>query len=142
MAWNTGLTGAHLNIANYSGTPLRIMAGPGTGKTFALIRRVSRLLETGTTPSSILVVSFTRTAANDLISTLNSLGSPGVGQVAASTLHALSFALLSKNAVFQATNRVPRPLMGFEIDCMVSDLAGTFGGKITTRGLQIRLVYS
>lgn len=135
MAWDTGLTGPHLSVAGYPGTPLRVMAGPGTGKTFALMRRVSRLLETGTTPSSVLAVSFTRTAANDLISKLKSLGSPGADQVVASTLHSLSFALLRKNAVFQATNRVPRPLMDFEVDCMISDLAGNFGGKTATRGL-------
>jgi superfamily I DNA/RNA helicase len=67
MSWDSGLTGPHLSIASYQGTPLRVMAGPGTGKTFALMRKVSRLLETGSSPSSILVVSFTRTAANDLI---------------------------------------------------------------------------
>lgn len=135
MAWNTGLTGPHLNIASYPGTPLRVMAGPGTGKTFAIMRRVSRLLETGIQPSSILVVSFTRTAANDLVSQLKSLGSPGAGQVMASTLHSLSFALLRKNAVFQATGRVPRPLMDFEVDVMITDLARSFGGKTNTRDL-------
>jgi len=133
MAWNTGLTGPYLNIAGYAGSPLRVMAGPGTGKTFAIMRKVSRLLETGVQPSSILVVSFTRTAANDLISQLKSLGSPGVDQVIATTLHSLSFALLLKNAVFQATNRIPRPLISFEIDCMINDLARNFGGKTTTR---------
>lgn len=135
MAWDTELTGTYLSIAGYTGTPLRVMAGPGTGKTFALMRKVSRLLETGTPPSSILVVSFTRTAANDLIFHLKSLGSPGADQVVASTLHSLSFALLRNNAVFQATNRVPRPLMSFEIDSMISDLAGSFGGKMATREL-------
>lgn len=129
MAWNTGLVGPCLNIAAYPGTPLRVMAGPGTGKTFALMRRVARLLETGTAPSAILVVSFTRTAANDLIFHLKSLGTPGADRVVASTLHSLCFTLLRKNAVFQATNRVPRPLMGFEVDCMVTDLAMNFGGK-------------
>ena len=66
MAWDAGLTGPWLNIAAYPGTPLRVMAGPGTGKTFAALRRVARLLETGTSPSSILAVSFTRTAANEV----------------------------------------------------------------------------
>lgn len=135
MAWNTALTGPHLDIASYPGTPLRVKAGPGTGKTFALMRRVSRLLETGTPPSSVLVVSFTRTAANDLISHLKSLGSPGADQVVATTLHSLSFLLLRKNAVFQATNRVPRPLMTFEIESMVCDLAKGFGGKTAARDL-------
>lgn len=108
-----------------------MMAGPGTGKTFALMRRVARLLESGMLPSSILAVTFTRTAANDLVYQLRSLGIPGADQVAASTLHSLCFALLSRNAVFQATNRVARPLIRFEEDCMVTDLAANFGGRIT-----------
>ena len=131
MAWNTGLVGPYLNIAAYPGTPLRVMAGPGTGKTFALMRRIARLLESGVLPSSILAVTFTRTAANDLVYQLKLLGTPGADQVTASTLHSLCFALLRRNAVFQATNRVARPLIRFEEDCMVTDLATNFGGKIT-----------
>ena len=87
MAWDTGLTGTPLNIARYAGTPLRVMAGPGTGKTFSLMRKVSRLLETGTAPSSILVVSFTRTAANDLIASLTVMSDVNSGH---QTFHAAS----------------------------------------------------
>jgi DNA helicase-2/ATP-dependent DNA helicase PcrA len=135
MAWNTGLTGPWLNIAAYAGTPLRVMAGPGTGKTFASLRKVARLLETGTLPTTILTVSFTRTAANDLVSQLQSLGSPGATSVEASTLHSLCFSVLSRNAVFQTTNRVARPLMDFEIDPMIADLASSFGGKTAVKNL-------
>ena len=68
MPWNSGLQGTALNIASYPGTPLRIVAGPGTGKTFALMRRVARLLEQeGVPPDRILAVTFTRTAANGLV---------------------------------------------------------------------------
>jgi DNA helicase-2/ATP-dependent DNA helicase PcrA len=74
MPWNTGLQGTPLNIASYAGTPLRVVAGPGTGKTFALMRRVARLLEQGVPPGRILAVSFTRTAANDLVEKLAALG--------------------------------------------------------------------
>ena len=45
MPWNTGLQGTPLNIAAYPGTQLRVLVGPGTGKTFALMRRVARLLD-------------------------------------------------------------------------------------------------
>lgn len=38
MPWNTGIQGIPLNIAAYPGTQLRVVAGPGTGKTFALMR--------------------------------------------------------------------------------------------------------
>ena len=40
--------------------PLLITAGPGTGKTFTLVKRVSYLIqEKGVEPSSILVATFT-----------------------------------------------------------------------------------
>ena len=128
-SWNSGLTGPHLSIAAFPGTPLRVMAGPGTGKTFALMRRIARLLQNGVPPQSILAVTFTRTAASDLLDQLNALGSAGANNVRSSTLHSLSFAILSKNSVFQATNRVARPLLQFEKDCLISDLAISHGGR-------------
>jgi superfamily I DNA/RNA helicase len=36
MIWNENLNGPHLKIAAFTGTPLRVIAGPGTGKTYAL----------------------------------------------------------------------------------------------------------
>ena len=129
ISWNSGLTGPHLNIAAYLGTPLRVMAGPGTGKTFALMRRIARLLQNGVPPQSILAVTFTRTAASDLLDQLNALGSVGANNVRSSTLHSISFSILSKNSVFQATNRVARPLLQFEKNCLISDLAISHGGR-------------
>jgi DNA helicase II / ATP-dependent DNA helicase PcrA len=129
MPWNTGLQGPHLNIAAYPGTPLRVVAGPGTGKTFALMRRVARLLEQGAQANRILAVTFTRTAANDLVEKLAALGVPGADLVAAKTLHSLSFGLLSRNAVFQALGRTARPLMDYELNTLICDLQDQFGGK-------------
>jgi superfamily I DNA/RNA helicase len=42
---------------------IRVVAGPGTGKSFAMKQRVARLLEEGVEPDSILPVTFTRVAA-------------------------------------------------------------------------------
>lgn len=135
MSWNTGLHGTPLNIASYPGSQLRVVAGPGTGKTFALMRRVARLLEQNVQPDRILAVTFTRTAANDLVDKLAQLGVVGADQVAAKTLHSLSFGLLSRSAVFQMLNRVARPLMAHEQDTMVCDLSQQFGGKRETKKL-------
>jgi superfamily I DNA/RNA helicase len=129
MAWDTGLQGVHRNIAAYPGTPLRVVAGPGTGKTFALMRRVARLLESGVQPERILAVTFTRTAAQDLVEKLAALGAAGADDVAAKTLHSLSFGLLSRASVFQALGRQARPLMDCETDTLVCDLQDAFGGK-------------
>lgn len=122
MAWNDNLTGNHLDIAANPATPLRVLAGPGTGKTFALMRRISRLLESGADPSRILVSTFTRTAAKDLASELAKLGIAGIEHVRAGTLHALSFAILSRVEVLATTGREPRPMMDFEVRFLVADL--------------------
>lgn len=127
--WDDGLEGPARRIAELKHTPMRVIAGPGTGKTFALMRRVARLLQEGATPNRILVCTFTRTAARDLERELASLGVKGVEKVSAETLHAFCFALLGRAEVLQATGRVPRPLLRFEERFLLEDLNGDrFGG--------------
>jgi DNA helicase-2/ATP-dependent DNA helicase PcrA len=77
----------------------------------------------------ILAVTFTRTAANDVVEKLAALGVPGADPVAAKTLHALSFGLLRRNAVFQALGRTARPLVDHERNTLICDLQDLFGGK-------------
>src|SRR5215470_10809177 len=101
------------NIAASDKTPLRVMAGPGTGKSFAMKRRAARLLEGGQNPKRILAVTFTRNAAAALVDDLHALGVPGCENIRAGTLHAFCFGLLSKQEVFDYIGRVPRPIVTF-----------------------------
>ena len=125
--WNDNIEGDHLTIAGTPATPLRVLAGPGTGKTYALMRRIQRLIEEGADPSRILVSTFTRTAAKDLESELAKLGVQGADKVRAGTLHALSFGILSREEVLPITGRNPRPLMDFETRFLVEDLCSETG---------------
>jgi DNA helicase II / ATP-dependent DNA helicase PcrA len=111
MPWNQDLTGKPLQIAQTTSPRIRVMAGPGTGKSFALQRRLVRLLEDGMDPKRILVVTFTRTAAASLVSEIGSLGIEGCQSIIASTLHSYCFRLLMKQAVLDFTGRVPRALV-------------------------------
>src|SRR5438128_12546317 len=104
MPWNDDLDGPHLAIAAYAGSPLRVVAGPGTGKTRALMRRIARFLESGVSPNQILAVTFTRTAAADPVAKLAALGSPGPRNVRACTLHSPAFSVLVKGDGFATTN--------------------------------------
>ncbi len=127
--WDDGLAGPARRIAALNNTPIRVLAGPGTGKTFALMRRVARLLQDGSTAKRILVCTFTRTAARDLDEELAGLGVKGVDAVRAGTLHAFCFGLLGKTEVLEATGRAPRPLLAFEERFLLEDLSGEgFGG--------------
>jgi DNA helicase-2/ATP-dependent DNA helicase PcrA len=89
--WNQNLHGPAHDIAANDDARLRVVAGPGTGKTFALTRLAMRLLESGADPSRILVVTFTRTAAADLRRQLRDLGVPGCETINAGTLHSFAF---------------------------------------------------
>ena len=139
MSWNTDLSGRALAIAQSPESPLRVMAGPGTGKTFAMKRRVARLLEEGVDASRILAVTFTRVAADDIETELHELNIPGCEDIRAGTLHSFCFSVLSRARVFELTGRVPRPLLSFikkrvlngEGLPLLEDLSvsGVFGGK-------------
>ncbi len=130
MAWDDGLSGVALNIAATRKSPLRVNAGPGTGKSYALKRRVARHLEEGVDPERILAVTFTRNAAQNLVEDLHSLGVDGCENIQARTLHSWCFELLNRQEVFGYLNRVPRPLvtfnkagtLQFEAAPMLSDL--------------------
>jgi DNA helicase-2/ATP-dependent DNA helicase PcrA len=114
MPWKDGLTGPALRIARAVSERIRVMAGPGTGKSFALQRRLMRLLEEDVEAARILVVTFTRTAAASLANDIAGLGIEGADRIVASTLHSYCFRLLNKQAVFVLTRRVPRPVVTFQ----------------------------
>jgi DNA helicase-2/ATP-dependent DNA helicase PcrA len=139
IVWDQGLDGKTLDIARAPDKVIRVQAGPGTGKTFALQHRVMRLLEEGVDGENILVVTFTRVAAQDLRDSMAELGVEGCERVDARTLHSLCFSLLLRADVFPHLGRVPRPLVGvknsgwlqFEYDPLLEDLGltGEFGDK-------------
>ncbi|MGO8721207.1 MAG: ATP-dependent helicase [Acidimicrobiales bacterium] len=66
-AWDANLDEAQLAAVAHGDEPLVIVAGAGTGKTRTLTARVARLLETGVPPERILLLTFTRRAADDML---------------------------------------------------------------------------
>ena len=67
-AWDADLDEAQLAAVVHGDDPLVIVAGAGTGKTRTLTARVARLLESGVAPERILLLTFTRRAADDMLS--------------------------------------------------------------------------
>src|SRR5664280_545530 len=54
-------------VIEHRGRRLRVLAGPGTGKTATLVEAVAeRITERGAPPESILVLTFSRRAAAEL----------------------------------------------------------------------------
>jgi len=64
MRWDEGLTPEQRVAAAHEGGHAVLIAGPGTGKTHTLTRRIIKLCQTGgVAPGEILAVTFTRAAA-------------------------------------------------------------------------------
>src|SRR5467141_3910353 len=63
MSLNPG----QLAAAQHPATPLLIIAGAGTGKTNTLAHRVAHLIKEGADPGRILLLTFTRRAAEIMI---------------------------------------------------------------------------
>ena len=139
MPWSDGLNPAAsaYRIAASANIRVRVVAGPGTGKSFAMKRRVARLLENGIAPGSILPVTFTRVAAEDLHRELVGMGVRGCDKIEGVTLHSLALRMLMRNHVLGATGRVPRPLNDFELEPLICDLMDAHGGKREVKKLKM-----
>ncbi len=77
--------------AEHRGGPLLVLAGAGTGKTATLSARVASLLDEGADPQRILLLTFTRRAAREMINRTSSLVGEraAVGKVTGGTFHSV-----------------------------------------------------
>jgi len=69
-----------LRVVSHAGGPLLVLAGPGTGKTTAIVAAVAdRIARRGIDPGRVLVLTFSRKAAQELREriTLRLGGPPG-----------------------------------------------------------------
>ena len=78
--------------------PLLIVAGAGTGKTTTLVHRVAHLLRSGVEPGRIMLLTFTRRSAEQMLQRLNALSGfedrADVRGIWSGTFHATSVRLL------------------------------------------------
>ncbi len=78
--------------------PLLVIAGAGTGKTRTLIYRVARLVELGHSPASILLLTFTRRASEEMLRRAALLLDRRCEKVSGGTFHAFANNLLRRYA--------------------------------------------
>ena len=91
LAWDEGLDDAQLAVATHGDSPLVVVAGAGTGKTRALTSRVASLLDRGTPPDRILLLTFTRRAAEEMLARARDLvGLRGDERPQGGTFHAVA----------------------------------------------------
>ena len=80
--------------ARHGDGPLLIIAGAGTGKTRTLVYRVAHLIERGVRPERILLLTFTRRAAGEMIARAERLVGSASARVQGGTFHATGHRLL------------------------------------------------
>jgi DNA helicase II / ATP-dependent DNA helicase PcrA len=91
LAWDEGLDEAQLAVATHGEAPLVVVAGAGTGKTRALTSRVACLLDRGVAPDRILLLTFTRRAADEMLARARDLvGLRGGERPQGGTFHAVA----------------------------------------------------
>jgi len=74
--------------------PLLIIAGAGTGKTRTLACRVAWLVEQGVRPERLLLLTFTRRAAEEMLSRAAAVCRRAIGRVWGGTFHSVANRLL------------------------------------------------
>jgi len=91
-AWLDDLNPEQLAAATHPAGPLLIVAGAGTGKTTTLCARVAWLVAQGTAAERILLLTFTRRAAREMLQRTRSLVpmGRGAGGVLGGTFHSVA----------------------------------------------------
>ena len=95
-AANHDLDASQRTAATWSDGPVLIDAGPGTGKTKTLVRRVSHLLDQGVAPASILALTFSNKAADEMRERISALSPDAAIEMWAGTFHAFGLELVTK----------------------------------------------
>ena len=85
--------------------PMMVLAGPGSGKTMVITHRVKWLIEhAGVHPAGILVVTFTKAAADEMRQRFVSLMDGRTMPVSFGTFHAIFFSVLKHAYNYTASN--------------------------------------
>ena len=75
---------------------LLVLAGAGTGKTRTLTYRVARLVQGGTPPDRIMLVTFTNRAAKEMVARVEALLGIDMRQASAGTFHHVGHRILRR----------------------------------------------
>ncbi|MEV7967063.1 ATP-dependent DNA helicase [Sphaerisporangium sp. NPDC088356] len=101
-------------VVRHEGGPLLVLAGPGTGKTTTVVESVvDRVERRGADPERVLVLTFSRKAAEELRERITGRMRRTTRTPLALTFHSYAYALLRREAVL-AGDAPPRLLTGPE----------------------------
>lgn len=90
------LNEAQRKAVSHVNGPMLVLAGPGAGKTRVITERVKALVEQGTAPEHILVITFTRAAAGEMRGRFQALMEGRRMPVTFGTFHRIYFEILKQ----------------------------------------------
>ncbi len=127
--WAEGLNQEQSAAVHHNGSPLLVVAGAGSGKTRTLVARVARLIDGGVAAERILLLTFSRRAAAEMVRRVDRLvNTQTSGRVWGGTFHGISHRLLRRYS----------PAVGLAEGFTILDQADTealFGMLRAERGL-------
>lgn len=85
------------DAATYEGRNLLVLAGAGTGKTRTIIARAKYLLDKGVRPSRLLILSFTRKSAREIVARLQSSSGADTRALKGQTFHSWCMEMIEQN---------------------------------------------
>ena len=95
---NNSLNAAQLQAVCHTEGPAMILAGPGSGKTYVIVRRLQYLIEEfGADPASILVITFTKAAAIEMQYRFTKLTDSSYPEVSFGTFHSVFYRIIRES---------------------------------------------
>ncbi len=134
--------------ATHCGGPLLILAGAGTGKTGTLVARAAWLRGQGMQASRILLLTFTRRAADDMLARAQPPDSSPAERICGGTFHAVAHRIIRAHAEAFALPpefTVIDPADAADVMDTLRDahgLVGTSAGRRTPRAATCAEIYS
>ncbi len=125
---------------------VRLVAGPGTGKSHTIEKRVADLLTNGAIPGNIYVISFTRATCAELTERIRAFCSTlpcanAATQVRVSTMHSLALRILRRGNLLTSYPSTPIMLDDWEqTNVYDREFAGSLGCT-PSRAAEIRLAH-
>lgn len=110
-------------VVDHPGGPLLVLAGPGTGKTTTLVETiVERVEQRGVAPDSVLALTFSRKAAEQLRDRVTARLGRTVGSPMAATFHSFAYGLVRRYAPSDLYDAPLRLLSAPEQDVVLREL--------------------
>ncbi len=102
MNFYSQLNEAQLKAVKHKDGPMMVLAGPGSGKTFVITRRLFTMINLyHVPPEKILVITFTKAAANEMKERFNSLVGGNCLPVRFGTFHSVFYSFVKSSDNFK-----------------------------------------